>query len=160
MGKGVTLFPSSNPTASRGFCLDGVWGPVCTTQKVPIPPFGTVSIHSNTGVQGHYMWVHMLAKPTQGPQSPVSMVPTATYGELHLGSSCIPICLRNLSAQPTEVSTRVIIGKVTPANQEQARELLLKWEHLFACSDLDQGKTSLIKHWIKFTDLSPFKECY
>ena len=26
--------------------------------------------------------------------------------------------------------------------QEQARELLLKWEHLFAHSNLDQGKTS------------------
>ena len=41
----------------------------------------------------------------------------------------------------------------------QARELLVKWEHLFANSDLDLGKTSLIKHCIKLTDSMPFKEC-
>ena len=44
--------------------------------------------------------------------------------------------------------------------QEQARELLLKWEDLFACSDLDLGKTALIKHKIKVTDQTPFKEHY
>ena len=32
------------------------------------------------------------------------------------------------------------------SEQKQARELLLKWEHLFAHSDLDLGKTALIKH--------------
>ena len=44
--------------------------------------------------------------------------------------------------------------------QKQARELLLKWEHLFACSDPDLGKTALIKHKIGVTDWMPFKECY
>ena len=44
--------------------------------------------------------------------------------------------------------------------QEWARELLLKWEHLFAHSNLDLGKTSLIKHQIELTDLTPFKEHY
>ena len=43
---------------------------------------------------------------------------------------------------------------------EQARELLLKWEHLFAHSDLDLGKTALIKHKIEVTDQTPFKERY
>ena len=51
-GRGVTPSPSSNPTSSRGFYLDDVWGPVHTTQKVTIPLFGTVSIHGNTGVWG------------------------------------------------------------------------------------------------------------
>ena len=32
------------------------------------------------------------------------------------------------------------------SEQKQARELLLKWEHLFACSDLYLGKTTMIKH--------------
>ena len=32
------------------------------------------------------------------------------------------------------------------SEQKQARELLLKWEHLFAYSNLDLGKTALIKH--------------
>ena len=51
----------------KEFCLDDVQGPVCTTWRVTIPPFGTVSIHSNTSVRGHCMWVHVLAEPTLGP---------------------------------------------------------------------------------------------
>ena len=42
--------------------------------------------------------------------------------------------------------------------QKLARELLLKWEHLFACSDLDLGNTALIKHKIEVIDWMPFKE--
>ena len=34
------------------------------------------------------------------------------------------------------------------SEQKQARELLLKWEHLFAHSNLDLGKTALTKHKI------------
>ena len=33
-----------------------------------------------------------------GPQLPAAAVPTATYGELHPGSSRVPICLHNLNA--------------------------------------------------------------
>ena len=44
--------------------------------------------------------------------------------------------------------------------QDQARKLLVKWEHLFAHINLDLGKTSLNKHWIELTDWMPFKECY
>ena len=46
------------------------------------------------------------------------------------------------------------------SEQKQARELLLKWEHLFAQNDLDLGKPALIKHKIKFADQTPFKERY
>ena len=46
------------------------------------------------------------------------------------------------------------------SEQKQSRELLLKWEHLFACSDLDLGKIALIKHKIEVTDQMPFKEHY
>ena len=46
------------------------------------------------------------------------------------------------------------------SEQKQARELLVKWEHLFTHSDLDLGKTALTKHKIKLTDQMPFKECY
>ena len=62
VGKEITPSPSSDPRESRGFCLDGVWAPVHTTQKVTIPPFGTISIHGNTGVWGHHMQVHVLAE--------------------------------------------------------------------------------------------------
>ena len=46
------------------------------------------------------------------------------------------------------------------SEQKQARELLLKWEHLFAHSDLDLGKTALTKHKITLADQMPFKEHY
>ena len=38
------------------------------------------------------------------------------------------------------------LGEWPKAEQEQARELLLKWEYLFGCSDLDLHRTALIKH--------------
>ena len=44
--------------------------------------------------------------------------------------------------------------------QEQAREVPLKWKHLFACSNLDLGKTTLMKHKIEVTDWMPFKDHY
>ena len=46
------------------------------------------------------------------------------------------------------------------SEQEQARELLLKWEHLFSCNNLDLGKTTLIKHKIRLTNQTSFKERY
>ena len=46
------------------------------------------------------------------------------------------------------------------SKQKQARELLLKWEHLFPHSDLDLDKTALIKHKIQLMDQTPFKEHY
>ena len=52
------------------------------------------------------------------------------------------------------------LGEWPEAGQEQARELLLKWEHLFANSNLDLGRTTLIKHQIEVTDQMPFKEHY
>ena len=52
------------------------------------------------------------------------------------------------------------LGKWPKEEQDQARKLLVKWEHLFAHSNLDIGKTSLIKHQIEVTDQMPFKEHY
>ena len=46
------------------------------------------------------------------------------------------------------------------SEQKQARELLLKWEHLFADSNLYLGKTALTKHKIMLTDQMAFKEHY
>ena len=45
------------------------------------------------------------------------------------------------------------------SEQKQARGLL-KWEHLFVYSNLDLGKTGLIKHKIRLTEQTPFKEWY
>ena len=146
------------------------------------------------------MQVHVLMEPMPGSQLPTAVVLMATYGELHPGSSRVPICLHNLSACTVEIPTKAVVGQVAPANQvplvvhltrtseesnhkpqkgwvlealdlqglkewpeseqKQARELLLKWEHLFACSNLDLGKTAMIKHNIEVTAQMPFKEHY
>ena len=52
-----------------------------------------------------------------GPQLPPAVVPMATYGELHPGSSRVPICLHNLSTHTVEVPTKAMVGQVVPANQ-------------------------------------------
>ena len=140
----------------------------------------------------------VLTEPALSPQLPVAVVPTATCGELHPGSSRVPVSLHNLSTHAVEVPTKAMVGQVVPANQvplvfhptrtaketnnqaskgwvlealdlksltewseseqKQARELLLKWEHLFVQSGLDLGKTGLIKHKIQLTHQTPFKE--
>ena len=180
--------------------LDGIKGAVCTTQKVTIPPFHMVKVGANASVKGHCIKVHVLTEPALGPQLPASVVPIATYGELHPGSSRAPVCLHNLSTHAMEIPAKTVVGQVIPANQvplvvhptrtteetvtevpkgwvlealdlqglkewpeseqKQARELLLKWEHLFAHRDLDLGKTALIKHKIRLTEQTPFKERY
>ena len=182
------------------FQLSDIKGLVCTTQKVTIPPFSTINTWANTSVKGHCMCIHVLTEPVLGPQLPAAVVPTATYGELHPGSSRVPVCLCNLSACAMEVPAKMVVGQIVPANQvplvvhltrtatetkypaqkgwvlealdlqglkewpeseqKQARELLLKWEHLFAHSNLDLGKTALTKHKITLTDQMPFKEHY
>ena len=101
----------------REFYLDNVWGPVQATQKVTIPPFGTVSVHGSISIRGHYMWVHVLAEPTPGHLLPTSVVLTVTYGELHLRSSQVPICLCNLSTCSVKIPTKTVVGQVLPANQ-------------------------------------------
>ena len=194
------LSRESDPVEVQKHQLDGVKGAVCTTQKVTIPPFQTMTVKGNAGVKGHCMKVHVLTEPVLGPQLPAAVVPIATYGELHPGSSQVPICLCNMSARAMEVLAKTMVGQVIPANQvppvvhptrtttnknvntpkgwvlealdlqglkewpeseqKQARELLLKWEHLFVQNDLDLGKTALIKHKIRLTDQTPFKERY
>ena len=191
--------PESDPVEVWRFHLDDVIGPVCTTQKVTILLFSTVSVHANTSVKGHCMQVHVLMELMPGPQLPAAVVLMATYGEFYPGSSRVPVCLHNLSAHTMEIPMKGMVGQVVPANQvllvvhptrtseemhnkshkgwvlealdlqafkewpkseqKQARELLLKWENLFAHSDLDQDKTALIKHKIELTDWMPFKEC-
>ena len=184
----------------RKYQLDGVKGAVCTTQKVTIPPFQTMTLKGNAGVKGHCMKVHVLMEPALGPQLPATVVPIATYGELHPGSSRVPICLHNMSTHAVEIPAKTMVGQVMPANQvplvvhptrttietnakvpkgwvlealdlqglnewpeseqKQARDLLLKWEHLFAQNNLDLGKTARIKHKIRLTNQTPFKERY
>ena len=194
------LSGESDPVEVQKYQLDGVIGAVCTTQKVTIPPFQTMTIKGNAGVKGHCTKVHVLTEPALSPQLPAAVVPIATYGELHPGYSWVPICLCNMSVHAMEILAKTVVGQVIPTNQvppvvhltrtakeaiinppkgwvlealdlqglkewpeseqQQARELLLKWEHLFTHNDLDLGKIALIKHKIRLTDQTPFKERY
>ena len=118
MTKGATSSSQeSHPMEVWKFQLNNVKGPVCTAQKVTIPPFGTINVQANTIVREHCMQVHVLMEPALGPQLPAAVVSTATYGELHPGSSRVPICLCNLSTGAMEVPTKTIIGQIVPANQ-------------------------------------------
>ena len=62
------------------------------------------------------MWVHVLTELMSGPQLPTAVVLMATYGQLHMGSSRVPICLCNLSACTMEIPTKAVVGQVPPAN--------------------------------------------
>ena len=200
-GEGAKCFSQKgDPVEVQKFSLDDVKGLVHTTQKVTILPFSTVNVHTSTSVKGHCMWVHVLMEPTPGPKLPAAVVPTVTYGELHPGSSRVPICLHNLSTHTMEIPAKAMVGQVASANQvppvvhptrttketsnkaskgwvlealdlqgltewpeseqRKAWELLLKWEHLFAHSDLDLGKTALSKHKIQLMYQMPFREHY
>ena len=61
--------------------------------------------------------MHVLTEPALGPLLPAALVPTATYGELHPGSSRVPVSLCNLSAHAVEVPTKMVFGQIVLANQ-------------------------------------------
>ena len=44
--------------------------------------------------------------------------------------------------------------------QKEAQEFITKYAGIFAMSNIDLGKTSLIKHSIRLTDNTLFKECW
>ena len=44
--------------------------------------------------------------------------------------------------------------------QQEAQDLICEYACIFSRNDLDLGKTSIIKHSIKLTDPTPFKEHY
>ena len=42
----------------------------------------------------------------------------------------------------------------------EAKSIIADFGHIFALDDMDMGKTSVVKHEIKLTDYTPFKERY
>ena len=44
--------------------------------------------------------------------------------------------------------------------QQSAKDLIIKYQHLFAMNLSELGKTSLVQHDIKLDDMTPFKESY
>ena len=96
------------------------------------------------------------AKALVGQVVPVNQVPLVVHP------------MRTTKEKTNKVSKGWVLGALDlqgltawpVSEQEWARELLLRWEHLFAHSDLDLGKTALIKHKIQLMDEMLFKECY
>ena len=109
--KGAAPSTTHDLTMPKEFSLDDVHGHVHTTQRVTIPPFGIINIHGN--IQGHCIWVNVFVKPAWGPSC---LLLNTKYGELHPVSSWVPISSRNLSTHPIIIPTKVVVGKVTPAN--------------------------------------------
>ena len=68
--------------------------------------------------------------------------------------------------QETKSSTSEDLGfqtdedNLTPDQLSRAKSLLNKWSDIFSKSPTDLGKTDLVKHSIKLTDETPFKEPY
>ena len=93
----------------------------------------------------------VVGKVTLANQVPLMVLPMGTFGESTHGPWKDWV-LEELNLQGLEEWPK--------KEQDQARKLLVKWEHLFAHSNLDLGKMSLIKHWIELTDWTPFKEFY
>ena len=98
-------------------------------------------------------------------------IPTKTVvGQVAPANQILPMVhlTRTAKETNTQASKGWVLGALDlqgltewpESEQEQTRELLLKWEHMFVHSDLDLGKTALIKHKIQLTDKMPFKEHY
>ena len=70
--------------------------------------------------------------------------------------------------QQEEIAPEDILQKIDlpgiddwdPKMQQEAQDLICEYACSFSWNDLDLGKTSIMKHSIKLTDPTPFKESY
>ena len=138
----------------KGHCMkvhvltEPVLGPQLPTGVVPIATYGElqpgplrvpVCLHNMSACA-----MEIPAKTMVGQVIPANQVPLV----VHL--------TRTTKETPTKVPKGCVLEALDlqglkewpKLEQKQARELLLKWEHLFVHSDLDLGKTTLIKHKI------------
>ena len=147
----------------KGHCMkvhvlmEPAFGPQLPAAVVPIATYGELYPGSlRVPVCLHNMStcaMEIPAKTVVGQVIPANQVPLVVH----------------LTRTATETTTKAPKGWVLEAldlqslkewpesEQKQARELLLKWEHLFAHSDLDQGKTALIKHKIRLMEQTPLR---
>ena len=167
----VTILPFSTAnvytsTSVKGHCMqvhvlmEQMPGPQLPAAVVPTVTYGKLHPGSSRvpiclyNLSAHT--VEIPAKVMVGQVVPANQVPPVVHA----------------TGTTKEISNKVSRGWVLEAldlqgltewpesEQEQARELLLNWEHLFVHSDQDLGKTALIKHKIQLTDQMPFKGCY
>ena len=163
----VTILPFSTVsvcanTSVKGHCMqvhlltELTLGPWLPAAVVPTVKYGELYPGSSRvpiclcNLSAHT--VEILAKAMVGQvvpanQGPPVVHPTRTTKESH-NKSQKGWVLEALDLQG--------LKECPESEQKQARELLLKWEHLFAHNNLDLGKTTLIKHKIQVTDQMPF----
>ena len=92
--------------------------------------------------------VEIPAKAMVGQVVPANQVPPV----VHLTRTTEETCNKSSKGWVLEALDLQGLKEWPGSEQKQARKLLLKWEHLFAHSDLDLGKTALIKHKIQLMD--------
>ena len=167
----VTILPFGTvnvhtSTIVKGHCMwihvlmELMPGPQLPTAVVPTATYGELHPGSlRVPICLHSLSGHALEIPTK-----------AMVGQVAAANQ-VPLVV-NLTRTTEETSTKASKGWVLEvldlqgltewpeSEQKQARELLLKWEHLFVNSDLDMCKTALIKHKIQLTDQTPFKKHY
>ena len=70
---------------------------------------------------------------------------------------------KQIKADPEEILQKVDLSETTDwdsAEQQDVYNLICEYACIFSWNDLDFGKTLMVKHSIKLTDPTPFKECY
>ena len=135
-------------------------GPQLPAAVVPITTYGELHPRSSrVPICLHNMSAHAMeipAKTVVGQVIPANQVPLV----VHPTRTTKETTINTPKGWVLEALDLQGLKEWPESEQKQARELLLKWEHLFACNNLDLGKTALIKHKIRHTDQTPFKERY
>ena len=107
----------------------------------------------------HNLSTHTMEIPTKAVVGQVAFT-NQVLSVVHPTRTCKELHNKSQKGWVSEALDLQGLQEWPESEQKQARELLLKWEHLFACSDLDVGKTALIIHKTEVTDQMPFKENY
>ena len=71
--------------------------------------------------------------------------------------------IRQAEIDPEEILQKVDLLETTDwssTEQQEVYNLICEHACIFSQNDLDLGKTLIVKHSIKLTDSTPFKECY
>ena len=70
---------------------------------------------------------------------------------------------KQVKVNPEEILQKGNLSGITDwdlAEQWEDHNIICEYACIFSWNDLDLGKTSIVKHSIKLTDSTPFKECY
>ena len=153
-------------TSAKGHCMwvhvlmEPALGPQLPAAVVPTATYGELYPGSSrVPVCLCNLSTHAIDMPTKmvvGQIVPVNQVPPVVHPTRTAAETNYP-AQKGWVLEPLDLQG---LKEWPESEQKQARELLLKWEHLFAHSDLDLGKTTLTKHKITLTNQMPFKEHY